>query len=159
MKTMRPVANVVVPLLATLQSLALTAPAEVPAETVGVFLLRVQEESAAPMIQHCAARIPEQKKPLETEYAKFKKRFRKATAPLRAKIGRNSELSITASRELIQQFEGMDRESLVRIRKLDPHVFCPQLKANLSDATAESIRKNMENTFARYTAAARRSRP
>lgn len=151
-------ARIVALALVVMVPVSLAAPVAVPAETVGVLLLRLQEDSAAPLIQHCIAKVPSLKRPLETEYLQFKKRFRKATAPLREKISANPELAKQAPRELVRQFEGMDAETLVQIQKLDPQTYCPKLKQNLSSATVESIRRNMESAFAQYTAAARHSR-
>ncbi len=144
--------------LVIIPSLVMTAPAKPPAESVGVLLLRLQEESAAPLVQHCAAQVPSLKRPLEAEYAQFRKRFRKATAPLRAGIGTNDELSRTATPELIMQFKGMDADMLLQIQKRDPRSYCPLLKENLANATADSMRRNMESAFAQYTAVARQGR-
>jgi hypothetical protein len=141
-------------------ALTLASPvlAATPAETVGALLLRLQEQSAAPYIQHCTAKVPELRRPLETEYSRFRKKFQKATASLRAGLGKNAELSKPASRELIAQFEQMNKESLAQSRALDPHSFCTQLKDNLSNATEKSIRESMQSAFAQYTALARQSR-
>jgi hypothetical protein len=144
--------------LAAISVLALPAQAATPAETVGALLLRLQEESAAPFIQHCGAKVPDLKRPLETEYSQFKKRFRKATASLRAGISTNPELSKPASRELIRQFEEMGAQSLAQARQLEARTFCLRLKDNLSHATQESIQKNMQSAFAEYTAAARQGK-
>jgi hypothetical protein len=144
--------------LVAISSLALPARAEAPVETVGLFLLRLQEESAAPFVQHCGATVPELKQSLEAEYLRFRKRYRKATAPLRAQLGSNEELSKPASRELIQQFEEMGAQSLAQARKLDARPFCLTLKDNLSNATEKTIEKNMQNTLAHYTAAVLHSR-
>ena len=154
----RPIAATLALALICIPSMVLAAPAQAPAETVGVLLLRLQEESAGPLIQHCAASVPSLKRSLEAEYSQFRKKFRKATAPLRAGIGTNDELSRPAPREVIKQFEGMDAEMLLQIQKLDPHSYCPMLKANLARATLESIRKNMESAFAQYSAVARQNR-
>jgi hypothetical protein len=155
--------NVVVSLafavtLVFVPSLALTAPADARAETIGALLLRLQQDSAVPLIQHCVTKIPRLKPSLDAEYLGFRKRFQKATAPLRASIATNDELSRPATRELIKQFEGMDAETLAQIQTLDPQTYCPRLKQNLSSATVETIRKNMESAFAQYTAMARQSR-
>ncbi|MEO6186433.1 MAG: hypothetical protein ABIP83_09055 [Steroidobacteraceae bacterium] len=152
---MSAIARKVLLMLVAIAPVALSAAATPPAETVGALLLRLQEESAAPLVQHCVARVPSLKRSLETEYAQFRKRFRKATAPLRAGIGTNGELSRTASRALVRQFEGMDEEMLLQIQKLDPRSYCPTLQENLANATAESMRRNMESAFAQYTAVAR----
>ncbi len=144
--------------LVAISSLALRARAEAPVESVGLFLLRVQEESAAPFVQHCGAMVPELRQSLEAEYLRFKKRYQKATAPLRAQIGTNKELSKPASRDLIEQFEEMGAQSLAQTRKLDARPFCRTLKDNLSNATEKTIQQNMQNTLAHYTAAVRHSR-
>ena len=137
---------------------SLALPAQAPAETVGLLLLRLQEQSAAPLVQHCVAEVPELKRPLEVEYSQFTKRFRKAAVPLRARIKANKELSKPASPELIRQFKMMDPEFLTQFRSTDPHVACARLKENLSKATEQSIQRNMESAFAQYTALARQSR-
>jgi len=141
-----------------ISSLALAAPAEAPAETVGILLLRLQEESAAPLIQHCVDRIPDLKRPLNTEYQRFRKKFRQATAPLRARISANDELSRPAPRSLVKEFETMDVEMLAQVQTLDPGSYCPRLRQNLASATVESIRKNMESAYAQYAAVARQRR-
>jgi hypothetical protein len=151
---MKSVTRMLVIVLVGISSSAFSAQAAVP-ETVGSLLLRLQEESAAPFIRHCSTKIPELKRPLEAEYSKFRKKFRKATAPLRAKIGKNSELSKPAPRELIAEFDQMGAQSLAQAQVLDPRTFCMKLKDNLSGATEESIQKNMQSAFAQYTAAAR----
>jgi hypothetical protein len=143
--------------LVAISPLALPARAEAP-ESVGLFLLRVQEESAAPFVQHCGATVPELKKSLEAEYLRFKKRYHKATAPLHAQIGTDEELSKPASRELIEQFKEMGAQSLAQTRKLDARPFCLTLKDNLSNATEKTIQQNMQNTLAHYKAAVRHSR-
>jgi hypothetical protein len=129
-----------------------------PPETVGALLLRQQEQSAAPFIQHCNAEVPELRRLLESEYSRFRKKFQKATASLRTGIKANAELSKPAPHELIAQFEQMNRESLSQSRALDPRSFCSTLKSNLSQATEKSIRENMQSAFAQYTALARQSR-
>lgn len=139
-------------------ALSLPAQAAAPAETVGALLLRLQEESAAPLVQHCAARIPKLKRPLEEEYQRFKTRFRKATAPLREQMKANEVLSRPAPREVIKQFEEMDAQSLAQFKGGDPQSSCNKLKANLANASAESIQKNMQSAFAQYTAAMRQGR-
>jgi hypothetical protein len=144
--------------LVAISTLALPARAKAPAESVGLFLLRAQEESAAPLVQHCGAMVPELKQSLEAEYLQFKKRYRKATAPLRAQIEADEELSKPASRELTEQFEKMGAESLAQNRKLDARSFCLTLKDNLSNATEKTIQKNMQSTLSNYTAAVRHSR-
>jgi hypothetical protein len=141
-----------------ISSLALPVRAAAPVESVGLFLLRVQEESAAPFVQHCGAKVPELKQALEAEYLRFKKRYRKATAPLRTQIGTNEELSKPASRELIEQFEQMGAQSLAQARELEARPFCLTLEDNLSNATEKSIQQNMQSTLAHYTAAVRHSR-
>jgi hypothetical protein len=144
--------------LVAISSLALPARAEAPVESVGLYLLRVQEESAAPLVQHCGAKVPELKKSLEAEYLRFKKRYRKATAPLRAQLGTNAELSKPVSREMIEQFEAMGAQSFAQVRALDARPFCLTLKDNLSNATEKTIQQNMQSTLAHYTAAVRHSR-
>jgi hypothetical protein len=144
--------------LLAISSMALPARAAAPVESVGLFLLRVQEESAVPFVQHCGAKVPELKQSLEAEYLRFKKRYRKATAPLRTQLGTNEELSKPASRELIGQFEEMGAQSLAQARELDPRPLCLSLRDNLSNATEKTIQQNMQNTLAHYTAAVRHSR-
>jgi len=144
--------------LVAISSLALPARAKTPVESVGLFLLRAQEESAAPLVQHCGAMVPELKQSLEAEYLRFKKRYRKATAPLRSQIEADEELSKPASRELTEQFEEMGAQSLAQNRKLDARPFCLTLKDNLSNATEKTIQKNMQSTLSNYTAAVRHSR-
>lgn len=144
-------------LVATL-TLATPGLAAAPAETVGALLLRQQEQSAAPFIQHCNATVPELRRPLETEYSRFRKKFQKATASLRADIKKNAELSKPAPRELLAQFEQMNRESLTQSQALEPRSFCTTLKDNLSKATEKAIQDNMRSAFAQYTALARQSR-
>jgi uncharacterized membrane protein YgcG len=147
-----------VPALVAISLLGLPAQAAAPAETVGALLLRLQEQSAAPFVQHCGTQVPDLKRPLETEYSRFKNRFRKATASLRAGIGTNPQLTKPASRELVKQFEEMGAQSLAQARQLEARTFCLRLKDNLSHATQESIQKNMQSAFAEYTAAARQGR-
>jgi hypothetical protein len=125
---------------------------------VGGLLLRLQEESAAPLVQHCVARIPKLKRPLEDEYQRFKTRFRKATSPLRERIKENEVLSKPAPREIVRQFEEMDAQSLAQFKQGDPQSSCNKLKANLANASAESIQRNMQGAFAQYTAAMRQGR-
>lgn len=139
-------------------SLAWGTQVEAAAETVGALLLRLQEQSAAPFIQYCGAKAPELKRSLETEYSRFKKKFQMATAPLRTQIGANPELAKPASRDLIRQFEEMNAQSFTQTQSLDPRSFCLSLKNNLSNATADSIQKNMRSAFAEFTAAARQGR-
>ena len=141
-----------------ISSLALPAQAAAPVESVGLFLLRVQEQSAAPFVQYCGAQVPELKQPLEAEYQRFKKRYQKATAPLRAQLGKTEELSKPASRELIEQFDEMGAQSLAQAKVLNARTFCLTLKDNLSNATEKTIQQNMQNTLAHYTAAVRHSR-
>ena len=129
-----------------------------PAETVGSLLLRLQEQSAAPFIQHCNAKVPELRRPLEAEYSRFRKKFQKATASLRTDLKKSAELSKPAPRELIAQFEQMNKEALAQSQALDPRSFCTTLKNNLSQATEKSIQDNMRSAFAQYTALARQNR-
>lgn len=145
-------------LQAMISSLAPAAQPVAHAETVGALLLRLQEQSAAPFVQYCASKAPGIQRPLETAYLQFKKRFRKATAPLRTQAVNDSELSKVAPRELIHQFEEMDAQSFVQIQELEPRLFCARLKDNLSSATAESIHTNMQRAFAQYKAAVRQAR-
>jgi hypothetical protein len=156
--TMNASASTLALTILAISALTLPARAEAPVESVGLFLLRVQEESAAPFVQHCGAKVPELKQSLEAEYLRFKKRYRKATAPLRAQLGTNEELSRPASRELIEQFEEMGAQSLAQVRELDARPFCLTLKDNLSNATEKTIQQNMQSTLAHYTAAVRHSR-
>jgi hypothetical protein len=135
--------------------LGMTASAGAPDETVAEFLLRLQEQSAAPLVKHCSAKVPSLKRPLEVEYKRFKTRFRKATAPLRKRIQTGDELAKPASRALISEFETMGAQDLAEVTGMDPLVFCPTLRENLSNATSEAIRRNMESAFAQYRAAAR----
>jgi hypothetical protein len=128
------------------------------AETVGALLLRLQEESAAPFIPYCSAKAPDLKRPLETEYARFKKKFQKATAPLRTRIGANPELAKPASRDLIRQFEQMNAQSFTQAQSLEPRSFCLGLKNNLSNASEDSIQRNMQSAFAEFTAAIRQGK-
>jgi len=137
--------------------LALPAQAAAP-ETVGALLLRLQEESAAPMVQHCGARLPNVKRPLEEEYQRFRNRFRKATMPLREQIKANDVLSKPAPREVIGQFEEMDAQSLAQFKTADAQSACRRLKENLANASAESIKRNMQSAFAQYIAAMRQGR-
>jgi hypothetical protein len=144
--------------LAMISSLAPAAQPAAHAETVGALLLRLQEQSAAPFVHYCGSKAPELQRPLETAYLQFKKRFRKATAPLRTQAATDSELSKAASSELIRQFEEMDAQSFAQTRDLEPRSFCAQLKNNLAGATAESIQTNMRSAFAQYKAAVRQGR-
>jgi hypothetical protein len=136
----------------------LPARAAAPTETVGALLLRVQEESAAPFIGYCGTKVPDLKRSLQSEYSRFTKRFRKATGPLRAQIGTSAELSRPATPELIKQFEGMASQSFAQAQQMEPRAFCSGLKDNMSQATPESMLKNMQSAFAQYAAAARQGR-
>lgn len=155
---MNAIARIVALAMVTIPPLALAAAAEVRAETVGLLLLRLQENSAAPLIQHCVRKVPDLKLPLNTEYQRFRKKFSRATAPLRARISTNDELARPAPRALVQEFEAMDVEMLAQVQALDPNTYCPRLKENLANATVESIRKNMESAYAQYTVVARQRR-
>lgn len=126
-----------------------------PQETVGAFLLRMQEESASPFIAYCAAKVPKLKRPLELEYARFRKKFRKATAELRSRIAPQEELGKVVTPELRRQFEAMQAQDFAQSAGLDPLSFCSTLRTNLSLATEESIRRNMESAFSQYKAAVR----
>jgi len=134
---------------------AQTSQAPSPVETVGALLLRVQEESAAPLVRHCADTAPGLKRQLEGEYARFQKKFRKVAASLRTEIGTSAELSKPAPPALIHQFEVMGSEDSARTAALEQLAFCSALRENLSKATPESMRKNMESAFAQYKAAVR----
>jgi hypothetical protein len=136
----------------------MSVPAAPPAETVGALLLRLQEESAAPFVDYCVAKVPALKRPLEREYARFKKRFRKATSPLRSGAGAQDELGKPATPEIRAQFEAMRSEDMAQAIARDPFVFCTTLKANLSSATAESMERNMESAYSQYRAAVRQGR-
>jgi hypothetical protein len=144
--------------LALAVSLAVTAQSGAPTENVGALLLRLQEESASPLVQHCAVKVPDLKRPLEAEYLRFRKKFRKATAHLREGIPKDEELARPASSILVAELESMGAQDLARIRGLDPLVFCPTLRKNLSAATTESMQRNMESAFAQYRAAARQGK-
>jgi hypothetical protein len=152
---MKAVARNCVRLLVAASLPVMTSQASSPMESVGALLLRVQEESAAPLVRHCAEKVPSLERILEKDYARFRKRFRKATESLRTRIGSSAELSKPASQILVSQFELMGAQDFTRTAALDPLVFCPSLGANLSRATAESIQKNMESAFAQYKAAVR----
>jgi hypothetical protein len=139
--------------LATVSPMTRSAQSQTTGETVGALLLRLQEQSAAPFVQYCGSKVPELKAALETEYLQFKKRFRKATATLRARAATDNELSKTAPRDVVMQFEEMDAQSFAQVQTLEPRAFCTKLKGNLSNATTDSIRTNMQSAFAQYKAA------
>jgi hypothetical protein len=147
-------------LLALVVLFVLTLPvqAAAPAETVGALLLRVQEESAAPLVRYCGATVPGQKKSLETEYSRFKRRFRNATAPLTAQFKVKPEFAGPAPRDLIGQFEQMGAQSLAQFRTMDALEACVSLKTNLVNATEASIQKSMQSALAQYSAAVRQGR-
>jgi hypothetical protein len=135
-----------------------SAQAAAPVETVGAMLMRMQEESAAPFITYCGGRVPDLKRSLEKEYARYRKKFGKATAPLRDQIRTREELSRPAPPALIKQFEDMGAQSFAQAQTLDPRAFCTGLKDNLADADVESIRKNMQSALSEYSAAVRQGR-
>jgi hypothetical protein len=152
---MKDFAKICALLLGTASMPAMTSQEPSSGGTVGSLLLRVQEESAAPFVRHCAEKVPSLKRPLQGEYARFKKRFKKVAASLRTEIIASTDLSKPASPELVRQFEVMGAQDFVRAAALDPLVFCSSLRENLSGATPESIRKNMESAFAQYKASVR----
>jgi hypothetical protein len=127
-------------------------------ERVGDLLLRVQEQSAAPLVRHCAAMLPDTRRALEAEYSRYKKKFRKAAQPLQARIRGTEELAKPATAALRAQFDGMQREDIARVAALDPRSFCATLRGNLAAATVESIQHNLQSAFAQYAAAARQGR-
>ena len=138
-------------------SLALSgvANADTRMETVGSLLLRTQEESAAPHVEYCGRELPKLRRSLDAEYASFRKKFRKATMPLRARLESDEVLSQSATPRLRAQFEALRAEDQARVSGLDPQVFCLKLKQDLADATPESIQRNMQSAFSQYRAAVR----
>jgi hypothetical protein len=141
-----------------LSVLTLSLQAAAPAESVGALLLRVQEESAAPLVRYCGAAVPGQKNSLEAEYSRFRKRFRNATAPLAAQFKAKPELAGPASRDLKVQFDQMGAQSLAQFRTMDAREACSGLKSNLAKATEASIQKSMQSALAQFSAAVRQGR-
>jgi len=127
-------------------------------ESVGSLLLRTQEESAAPFVQYCGSKLPKIRRTLESEYARFRKKFRKATTPLKARIESDEVLSRPATPGLKAQFEALRAEDQARVAGLDPREFCSRLSQDLANATEESIRRNMLSAFSQYRAAVRQGR-
>jgi hypothetical protein len=141
--------------LLAITALTLPAQAAAPAETVGALLLRVQEESAAPLVRYCGANAPQIRRSLEAEYTRFRRKFKKATAPLTVQFKTKREFAGPASRELIGQFDDMGAQSLAQFKSLDAPEACASLRANLAGATEASIQKSMQSALAQYSAAVR----
>ena len=134
------------------------AQAAAPVETVGAMLMRMQEESAAPFITYCGSKVPNLKRSLEKEYARYRKKFGKAMVPLRQQIQTRAEFARPATPALLKQFEDMAAQSFAQAQTLDPRAFCTGLKDNLADAEVETIRNNMLSALSEYSAAVRQGR-
>jgi hypothetical protein len=122
-----------------------------PAETARSFLMRIQEDAAAPIIKHCADSVPELKTFLEAEYAVFRDRFRVASAEVLEAGVDSAELSKPVAPEVVAQFTQVQEQMLAQVRKLDPRTFCTQLRTNLANQTVDSIRIALQTALTQYT--------
>ena len=120
-------------------------------ESARTFLLRMQEEATAPIIEHCNASVPEQKTFLDAEYAIFKSRFRAASAGLLEHGVDSAELSKPVDPELAANLTTVQAQMLAQVKKLDPRTYCTQLRTNLANQTVDTIRTALETAFRQYT--------
>jgi hypothetical protein len=121
------------------------------AETARSFLMRLQEDAAAPIIRHCSASVPELKTFLEAEYAVFRDKFRVASAEVLDAGVDSAELARPVAPEVMAEFLKVQEQMLAQVRKLDPRTFCTQLRTNLANQTVDSIRIALQATLTQYT--------
>lgn len=136
--------------LAVLAQAATAAESAAP-ESARSFLLRMQEEATAPIIEHCNASVPEQKTFLDAEYAVFKSRFRAASSGLLEHGVDSAELSKPVDPELAANLLQVQGQMLAQVKKLDARTYCTQLRANLANQTVDTIRTALEAAFRQYT--------
>jgi hypothetical protein len=140
-------------LTALVVSLSPSATAAEPAapESARSFLMHIQEDSAAPIIKHCAESVPELKTFLEAEYATFRDRFRVASSEVLEAGVDSAELSKPVTPELKAEMARGQEQMLAQVKKLDARTFCTQLRANLANQTVDSIRIALQAALTNYT--------
>jgi restriction endonuclease Mrr len=121
------------------------------AEPARSFLMRIQEDAAAPIIKHCAENVPELKTFLEAEYAAFRDKFRVANAAVLEAGVDSAELAKPVTPEAVAEFQKVQEQMLAQVKKLDPKTFCAQLRTNLANQTVDSIRIALQAALTQYT--------
>ena len=136
-------------LLAAFAQFATAAEPTAP-ESARSFLLRMQEDAAAPIIKHCADNVPELKTFLEAEYASFKSRFRAASAVVLEESVASEELEKPIPPEVAAELLRAQQQMLIRVKSLDAKTYCTQLRSNLANETVASLKLALASALAQY---------
>jgi hypothetical protein len=127
-----------------------------PKKTLLDYLVQMQSDMMAPIVEHCARAVPATRADLEKEFGAFKEKLRLATQPLMRRIDQAGlpEPTSEEAGQMQQMIKALSTAQLDEVRKQDPAIYCPSLVTKVRSVTVESLRTSIEATYDQYTGAA-----
>jgi hypothetical protein len=116
------------------------------------YLVQMQSDMMAPIIEHCARALPATRADLEKEFGVFKDKLRLATQPLMRRL-EDAELPEPGAEETGQMQEmikALSAAQLAEVRKQDPAAYCPSLVAKVRAVSVENLRSSIEATYDQF---------
>ena len=123
-------------------------------ETVGQFLLSMPARSLDPIIDHCSENVPEIKNDLLNEKAGFIDKLTEAGKPLRDKLKDDPKFNAPVEESMRQEVANATSHALSILKQQDPDMTCRTILANIQGATADTLRKSVEDTYQKFRGAA-----
>lgn len=120
--------------------------------TMGRFLAEVPISTSRPLVDHCISSVPSLSAELQSEFSSFLAKFSLAMEPLLERLSSDPKLLAPVPVEMKEQFDEIAKMMLSEVEKLDPNIYCPNLIVKMRGATAETLRKSIEDSFRMYEA-------
>lgn len=131
--------------------------ADAPAKkTLLDYLVQMQSEMMAPIVEHCSRAAPTTRADLEKEFGTFKDKLRLAVQPLMRRLDQAGlpEPTREEASQMQQMIKGMSAAQLDEVRKLDPAMYCPALVTKVRAVSIEQLRTSIEATYEQFAATA-----
>ncbi len=119
-------------------------------ETAGQFLLSIPARSIDPIIDHCSESVPEIKNDLLAERAGFIEKLNEAGKPLMEELKHDPEFNAPVQERLRQEIATANSYALNIFKQQDPVITCRVALQNIKNATAENLRKVVEDTYQKF---------
>jgi hypothetical protein len=144
-------------LLPLLVCMPVVQAADAPAKkTVLDYLVQMQSDMMAPIVEHCVRAVPATRLDLDREFSAFKDKLKLAAQPLMRRIDQTglAEPTREEANQMQEMIKVVSAAQLDEVRKVDPAMYCPSLVAKVRSVTVENLRTSIEGAYDQYIGAA-----
>jgi hypothetical protein len=130
--------------------------ADVPAKkTVLDYLMQMQSDMMAPIVEHCARAVPATRADLDKEFGAFKDKLKLAAQPLMRRIDQAglAEPTREEASQMQEMIKALSTAQLEEVRKVDPAMYCPSVVAKVRAVSVENLRTSIEAAYDQYAGA------